>query len=52
MKITRKELVGALCDVLDGIYNAYDVQAKTGCALRRCEEILLIRDGVIKEWMK
>ena len=52
MKITRKELVGALCDVLDGVDYKEEIHSNTGLELKRCEEILAIRDGVKEEWMK
>lgn len=52
MKTKRKEIVDALCDILDGIYNPYELQSKTGFELKRCREILAIRDSVKKEWLE
>jgi len=49
--VTRKQLVDALCDILDGLYE-YDVQYKTGLNLTRCKEIVEIRNKVNNEWLK
>ena len=51
MKITRKQLVDALCDVLDG-WNVYEIKSMTGLDIKRCKEIIKIRDGVRKTWLK
>jgi len=49
-EITRKQLVDALGDVLDGS-NEYDIQNSTGLELKRCREILDIFENVKKEWL-
>lgn len=49
-EITRKELVDALCDVLDGS-DAWDIQNNTGLSIERCEEIINIFNGVKSEWL-
>jgi len=51
MQVTRKQLVDALCDVLDG-YNEYDIQENTGLDLKRCKEIIKIKEAVKEEWLK
>jgi len=51
MKPTRKDLIDALCDILDGIYDKYKIQNNTGLNLKRCQGILNIRDRVKEEWM-
>lgn len=33
------ELKKAFCDVLDGNYQPYEIQAQTGMTMERCEEI-------------
>jgi len=52
MEVTRKELIDALCDLLDGEHNPYDIQTATGFGIKRCKEILKIRDAVKDEWLK
>ena len=51
MKVSRKDLVDALCDILDGLYYNEEVQSNTGLELKRCEKILAIRDSVKKEYL-
>jgi len=51
METSRKQLVDALCDVLDG-YNIWDIQQSTGLGLDRCVEIRQIADAVKQEWLK
>jgi hypothetical protein len=49
MEPTRKLLIDALCDVLDG-EGIYDIQHNTGLSLSRCKEIKDIVDAVKEEW--
>ena len=47
-KPTRKEIVDALCDVLDS-EDEFDIRRETGLPLKRCEEIIAIKNAVEKE---
>ena len=49
-KVTRKELLDALCDILDG-EDVYDLQGNTGYSIERCEEIMDITERVRDEWL-
>jgi hypothetical protein len=51
MKVNRKQLVNALCDVLDGVYYAHEIRDNTGLSLKRCKKIIEIRDAIKKEWL-
>ena len=49
-KVTRKELIDALCGILDG-ESAFDLRNATGYSLERCEEIMDITERVRDEWL-
>jgi len=40
------------CDMLDGKYDPLEIQSDTGMNLKRCKEIIDIRNGVKEEWLK
>ena len=47
---TNKQLIWALCEVLDGTWTWYDLQANTGLSQVECEKLLEIRNAVKQQW--
>lgn len=39
-----KEIIGALLDVTDGVYDAFELSHKTGLSLERSQKIIEIRN--------
>jgi len=48
---SREQLVWALCEVLDGTWTWYDLQADTGLPQGECETLLAIRNAVKQQWV-
>jgi hypothetical protein len=51
MEITRKQLIDALGDLIDGD-DENDIRYNTGLSIKRCKEIMLIYDNIKSEYLK
>jgi hypothetical protein len=43
-EVSREEIIAALLDVTDGVYDAFELSHKTGLPLERSQEIIDVRD--------
>jgi hypothetical protein len=41
---SREEIIAALLDVTDGVYDAFELSHKTGLPLERSQKIIDVRD--------
>ena len=43
-EVSREEIIAALLDVTDGVYDAFELSHKTGLPLERSQKIIDVRD--------
>jgi hypothetical protein len=43
-EVSREEIIAALLDVTDGVYDAFELSHKTGLSLERSQKILDVRN--------